>query len=299
MIPKPVVVVTSLGRTGTLYWARMFGEVFPNGTSLHEPDILTFNPKQGKGLKFFLHQIEESGFMNKVVKKGVGRFSLIELSDARVRGRLSGERLLKKVRLQRSGFVLSRPGPVYCEASTAYYGLLDLLPRIFARHRAAFIVRDGREWVRSWMNWGKDGGMYSKGPIRRLIAHTWPGAGDLPQDRFHRQWTNMDRFEKICWGWSRLNRYGIEAARKNPSARVVRFEDLFRGEGAVERLEEFIAWMADLPGLTPVIPPAEKLKKKVHDSRGEFPAYEDWSPRQRAGFDDICGDLMRELGYLP
>ena len=80
MIGKPVVVVTSLGRTGTLYWARMLQEVFPQGTSMHEPDILTYSPAQGKGLRFVMHHIRESGFMNKVVKKSVGRFSLIELT---------------------------------------------------------------------------------------------------------------------------------------------------------------------------------------------------------------------------
>ncbi|MEW5723651.1 MAG: hypothetical protein AB1896_11130 [Thermodesulfobacteriota bacterium] len=299
MIEKPIAIVTSLGRTGTLFFAGLFREVLPEATSLHEPDIFTFSPSQGMGWGHAAEQIKASGFTNVMIRKPLGRFSLIAISDARVRGELSDDEAAGRIWRQRRKFIPSRPGRVYVESSTSHYGLLDLLPRVYADHRAAFVVRDGRDWVRSWMNWGAKGGLYSKNLVQRMISHRWPRACDIPDNPYRDLWPAMSWFERLCWAWRYLNEFGIRAAGKNPSAQVVRFEDLFNQEDGDLRLNKFVLWMTSFAGSGPieVRPAGGWAEKKIHGSSGGFPGYARWTDRQREVFLEICGPLMRELNY--
>ena len=52
MIKKPTVIITSLGRTGTQFFSTFFGQVLPDCTSLHEPDIWNIVQYRGTGELF-------------------------------------------------------------------------------------------------------------------------------------------------------------------------------------------------------------------------------------------------------
>ncbi len=83
MIDKPSIIITSLGRTGTKFFADFFADIIPESTSLHEPDIFNFSLKKGKGLKYLNKQLRESDFKNLILKKALGKWSLVSLSDKR------------------------------------------------------------------------------------------------------------------------------------------------------------------------------------------------------------------------
>jgi hypothetical protein len=300
MIEKPTIVITSLGRTGTKFFADFFREALSDSTSLHEPDLFTTGElrNEGAGISHLLEQIREVGPLYMLIKKPLGKWSLSQLSDARVRGDLDHDKAVRETLRQRAAFIQSRQGTVYVESSTAYYGLIDLLPRVFAHHRLAYVIRDGRDWVRSWTNWGERGGMYTKGRIRSIFARNWPTALDV-EDEYGARWESMPWFEKLCWAWSRLNVYALNSARDNPDARVFRFEDVFRSPDRYQHLSELVGFATDMPGVAPVPPEALEgwLDRKVHTSSGAFPDWGEWSGEQRATFSSICGPLMEQLGY--
>jgi hypothetical protein len=296
-IAKPSAIVSSLGRTGTRFFATLMADLLPDGSAIHEPDILQFSFGKGKGFRFLLGQIRESGFFNLLVRKTVSDWCMVEVSDARFEGLLGPEEALLRLKRQRKRFVETRPGKSYFESSSGFYGLLDLLPRAFRTCRCVFIVRDGRDWIRSNMNWGE---MYGKGPLRRPFAHLWPGADRLPDDPLSDQWPRMSRFERLCWAWDRLNRFSLRLAKDVAEVRVYRFEDLFM-QGGDGKMAELIGFLAQaLPSLEPssLGRLKERLPGRIHASAGGFPGYEEWQRSQREFFGDTCGELMERMGYV-
>jgi hypothetical protein len=298
MITKPTIIITSLGRTGTKFFQLLFQGLVRDGTSLHEPDYLNFGQYRelNKRIRRVIEQVQESGVSNLMIKKALGKWSLIELSDARMRGRLGYAEAVRRALDQRREFVRSRPGSVYIESSSAYYGLIDVLTEIYERHRVVYIIRDGRDWVRSKMNFGK---MYKKGRIRGTVSYTWPTALEIGSDPYQSQWEAMSRFERICWAWAKLNGYALKTVSRNPGARVFRFEDIFNAQGNDQHLAELIRYAVALPGVEAVAGFALDgwLDRQVHTSDGPFPSWEQWSTGQKQRFRTICGPLMAELGY--
>jgi hypothetical protein len=298
MIEKPAIIVTSLGRTGTKFFHTLFQEAVSDGTSLHEPDVLNVVQYEGTGerVRQFLKQVREAGAYNLIVRKALGRWSLVELSDARVRGTLSYAEAVRRVLSQRGEFVRSRPGAVYVEASIGYYGLIDVLRDVYRHCRVVYVIRDGRDWVRSHMNWGQ---MYGKGKIRSLIAHTWPAACEIPDDPYRARWQSLSRFERICWAWVRLNGYALGTVEESPYASVFRFEDVFHSEDRYRHLADLVRFATALPYVAQFATSSLEgwLDRQIHTSSPQFPSWEGWSMEQRQQFETICGPLMRELNY--
>jgi hypothetical protein len=278
----------------------MLGEVIPNVTSLHEPDVFQIvihgRRRTSRSLARIQKQLSEVGLYNLLFRKVIGKWGLIRLSDARIRGTLGYADVVKRVIKQRSKFVRSRGGSAYVESNAGYYALVDILPDVFVHHRVVYIIRDGRSWVRSKMNWGE---MYGKGKLRSVFAHTWPTASEIAGDPYADQWHTMSRFERICWAWTKLNGYALDIVRENPNARVFRFEDIFESDNRYQYLTELVNFATDIPGVDPV--PAKVLDgwldRKVHKSSGAFPAWGGWSCGQQETFVSICGSLMKQLGY--
>jgi len=294
-IKKPTILVTSLGRTGTEFFAKFFASIIPDCTSLHEPDIIQSTGVDDK-LAHFMEQVRRAGVWRLVILKALGKWTLVKLSDSRFKGALDDQHAIMGLHTQRFGFIERMPGSIYVEANIGYYGLLDITPAVFKDHKAIYIVRDGRDWVRSHMNWGQ---FYGKKGIRKLIAHNWPIAADLPSDPYAEKWNGLSRFERLCWAWTRLNSYALETVSKNRDARVFQFEKLFSGEGKYQVLEELLAFSTALPSIntTQLRNTNGWLERKVHQSSNEFPSWQEWTKEQKGQFETICGHLMITLGY--
>lgn len=294
MIEQPAIIITSLGRTGTKFFAAFFRDLLPLATVLHEPDI--FNMGKGETTHEVVGQIKTAGFRRMVWDKLRRKWGIVYLSDARLKQEVGYEAAVAELCRQRVPFVSQLPGSMYVESSVGYYGLLDVLAAAFAHHRAAYIVRDGREWVRSEMNWGE---MYNKGQLRRLVAHNWPTAAAVPDDACAAEWATMSRFERICWAWSRLNGYALQTAASNPQARVFRFEALFKSPEKYDHLAEMVNFVTEIGG-APAVSAASlagRLEQRVHQGAGAFPDWAGWSAAQKAAFERLCGPLMAQLNY--
>jgi hypothetical protein len=298
MIKKPTIIITTLGRTGTKFFHELFEEIIPDTTSLHEPDYLNFGQYRGarKRIRQAIRQIQESGASNLIIRKSLGKWSLIELSDARVRRELGYAEAVQQVLNQRREFIQSQSGSVYVESSSAYYGLIDVLKDVYEQHRIVYIIRDGRDWVRSKMNWGK---MYDKGRIRSIFSHTWPTALEIESDSYRAKWGTMSIFEKRCWAWVRLNEYALGTIQENPSARVFRFEDVFQSEDRYQHLEDLVQFVTTFPHAEPIATGSLEgwLDRQIHQSVARFPPWEEWSTEHKQQFRTICGPLMRKLDY--
>lgn len=299
MIEKPTIIITSLGRTGTLFFTALFKEIIPDGTSLHEPDYLNFGQYRGtrERIRQVIRQLHESGVSNLIVKKYLlGRWNLLKLSDARLRRKLGYDEAVQQVLSQRRGFVHSRKGSVYIESSAAYRGLVDVLKDVYQHHRAIYIIRDGRDWVQSMINFSI---LYNHGRIRGLVHHPGPTPMDIENDPYQSKWKTMSRFEKLCWAWVRLNSYALGTVQQNPNARIFRFEDIFKSKNKYQHLEDLVRFATSLPGVESGVSFSLEgwLDRKIHKSIVKFPAWPEWSLEHKQQFRAICTPLMTELDY--
>lgn len=295
MIEKTTILITSLGRTGTEFFARFFAEILPDSTSIHEPDIFQ-NTGVGNKWLHYVHQVRRAGIWRMVFLKALGKWTLVKLSDERFLGKFSREQAVRELNAQRLGFIQKMPGSVYVEANIGYYGLLDVTPHVFRQHKIIYVVRDGRDWIKSHMNWGE---FYGKKGVRKLISHNWPEASSLPNDPYADKWHMLSKFEKLCWAWTRLNEYALKSIKHNPHARIFRFEDIFLGNARYQVLNKLVAFATSQPDidLDQIGSTEGWLERKVHQSEEGFPSWDDWTQEQKYQFERICGPLMGKLGY--
>lgn len=297
-IEKPTIIITSLGRTGTKFFQALFNNQFPESSSHHEPDVFNyFQYEKGKERTTqVLAQVKEVGFFNLFIRKPLGHWSLINISDARVCGAMDYSRAVKKAYNQRYSFVTKKiNGSPYIESNAGYYGLLDILEHIYEEYRAVYIVRDGRDWIQSKINWGQ---MYGKSRLQSIFAHTWPTAyecGEMTLDA----WETMSTFEKLCWAWVRLNEFAIDSIGENPHIRLVKFEDIFTADDRYQNLTDMINFLKSInsPGLSNAGSVEGWLDKRIHGSKERFPKWVNWSTEQSDYFQKVCGPLMHRLKY--
>jgi len=297
-IEKPTIIITSLGRTGTKFFQALFESQLPEACSLHEPDVFNyFQYKKGKErISQVKIQLKEVGLFNLLIRKPLGRWSLINISDDRVRGAIDQSSTVKKVYNQRDSFIKTVAGSPYIESNIGYYGLLDVLDNVFSQFRAAYFIRDGRDWIQSHMNWGQ---MYGKNQFQKIFAHTWPTAHDFG-DVTIETWESMSRFEKLCRAWVRLNEFAINSIADNPFVRLVKFEDIFISDNRYQNLEDLLNFLLSIDNSLELDVDSINgwLEKRIHGSQENFPDFPDWSKIHKAQFHEICDPLMKYVGYL-
>jgi hypothetical protein len=296
MIDKPAIILTSIGRTGTKFFARLFSTLLPSCTSLHEPDIITLGRQSSLS-----KQLAEIGFPY-ILRKVFGTWSIAQISDKRLTGALTNREAAEEFLNQRKMFIESRPGPVYIESSLGYYGLLGILNDTFQSHRGVFIIRDGREWVRSFMDRGleKRHPTYQKGPLMEKLTHTWPKASSIESDPYKNKWGRMNRFERLCWAWNTLNSFAIEEIRNNENIKLVYFEDLFESSQRKNNLLDMIDYLIEGDGIQPsgIDQLDSFLNIQPNSSMNEYPSWESWSKDQKVFFKATCLRLMKKMGYM-
>lgn len=287
MIKKPTIIITSGGRTGTLFFTKLFNN-FENIASVHEPENID------------IKNIKKFGFINSVLRKIQGKWGITSISNNRMLNKLSIIRASDELIKQRKKYIEGFKKNLYVESSYHYYGLLDVLPLSFKTHKAIFIIRDPRSWVASHMN--------KKEFYHLSNPHTWFKTRISPRKvndiKYLKIWKKMDRFEKLCWAWNYINNYAIGSIKKNPNAKLFFFEDLFISEKKVENMSRLINFILDLKNVKISRPKKlneiikKSLSRKVNKPQSyNFPKWKKWTPEQAKTLYKICGPLMEKLEY--
>ncbi len=292
-IRKPCIFITSGGRTGTLFLADLLRDLIPACDAFHEPDVLKEPLRQWLAVSLMYFD---------PVYLTLGRLSrflcMRKLSIDRQRRLAPPDYAARAVARMRRRFVASLGGKIYAEANPQMWGLIDVLPAVFPNSTTLFFVRDGRQWVRSWLAfWG---GRYGPRDIVGRLGLGRLSAKMFPEDPWHGAWDGFDLFEKQCWLWVATNRFAMDGLARNPHGRMWKYEDLFLGDDRYRNLRELMDFVTTFPDGTHVAYGSVDgaLERRAHASQPErFPDWPDWSDRQVAQFQRICGPLMDELGY--
>jgi hypothetical protein len=80
---------------------------------------------------------------------------------------------------------------------------------------------------------------------------------------------------------------------------MYKFESIFVDEDRYEVLNDLVSFVTDLPGITPgdLKQTTGWLDQKIHQSSSKFPGWDQWTTEQRHQFEEICGPMMKKLGY--
>lgn len=255
---RPVLII-STGRTGTIFLSRIFADLYPaEAASYHERGAS--RPIQILTNLHFAHLLPKSAL--------TAAWKILKGSEIETCAK-----------------------PFHIDANCFLYGLAALAPELYPNARIIHIVRDPRDYVTSHLNFSRQ---KETSFIANYFVPFWQPnpflAGKIPWKRIF----NFTRFERYCWIWDFKNRVMSSLEGTETAYLRVRFEDLFE---TPHPLETFNA-ITDFIGLPRKNDIADYFQKRVNQAgRSAFPDWADWSPRQCAQLQEICGEQMARYGY--
>ncbi|MFQ5717643.1 MAG: sulfotransferase domain-containing protein [Nitrospinales bacterium] len=299
-IQTPCIFVTSGGRTATRFLSEVLAVSVKDCFSVQEPDVWRLDSlidlKENKGIWF--QKIRDFGLFNMTFGKFSSLGNVRGLSLARQRNRIDETFAAVKLYRIRNRFISRQKKRVYAECNLQLAGLIDVIPKVFPNSKTIFIIRDGRDWVASWMN--SHFTLYAKKDPLQYLGSARPNARMFPDDPFHHRWQRFSPFQRICWLWRFHIEYALKTLEKNVHAKPIKYEDLFKNPHPQESIMETLKYLTNFPDgyQAEYRYNGELSGKKFHESRrNQFPKWGNWSLALVREFQEICGDFLIQQGY--
>lgn len=248
------VFVLSTGRTGTMFFTMLFNSFGEGAVSLHEP-----KPS----------------------------YHLRIISTAYSHGKFP-ERVMLPIYLfsRRSVMQNLKPDQRYFESNNFLYGFMDVLTKLKPVPIFLHIIRDPREYIRSYLNHGAWHGI--KWLAAKLIPYWQPDVHNILR-RHDCKPTPINRFAAI---WVHINTFLRDHGKGISTYHLIRFEDVFEPpHTGMEQLTKLVQL------------PASKTSnlhfdEKVNPGRLKLMSkWPKWSKEECLGVQKICGELMSQYGY--
>lgn len=171
---------------------------------------------------------------------------------------------------------------IYSEVNGTIRYQTPAIQQLYPKAKMLLMVRDGRGVVRSVMGWKAFYGPRSKGAF---------ALAPLPGDRYESQWEQMNRFEKMCWGWQDTNQFLMNYIPQTHWVQLEKattnydyFSEHFSSNAGIQISYE--TWLARV-----------SQKSRNASKQYGFPAWDEWTDQQKEAYFRICGPTMEKLGY--
>jgi hypothetical protein len=254
---QPILII-STGRTGTIFFSRLFADLYPVAASYHE-----------RGASRPIQILTNLHFSHLFPKRG------LTTAWKFFKGR--------EIETCKQQF--------HIDANCFLYGLAPLAPELYPNLKVVHIVRDPRAYVTSHLNFSRQKGTSF---IANYFVPFWQPdpflVGELPLSRL----IGFTRFEKYCWIWNFKNRVMESLENSSTPYLRVRFEDLFNTNDPQKlfgRITDFIG----LPRITEI---KNRFHESANTStKADFPAWPQWTSEQAAQLNWLCGERMLKYGY--
>lgn len=299
-IQKPCIFITSGGRTATRFISEVLSESITDCFSTQEPDVWRLDSliDISSNWRMWIHKLKDFGLCNMTVGKLFATGNLRGISLARQRGLINEDQAALRLFEMRSRFISRQSEKIYAECNHQLAGLIDILPKIFPNSKAVFMIRDGRDWVRSWFNgyftpYGKRDPFY-------YLKSGRANATQFPDDPFYLVWDELSPFQKVCWLWRSHIEFVCKIIEKNPGAKIFCYEELFSKTNQTEKILDLLRYVTEFPDGTRADYDYQGQLDGVrfHAARlDSFPKWTDWDSRLVEEFQQICGDILLKQGY--
>lgn len=235
-----------------------------------------------------------------------------EMMEGRLRDPLA---LVRRIIIPRVHDGLCR-NEIYGEKNVTYGPFIPYIYQELAC-RFVFIKRDGRDVVRSLMDWHN----HKFGTIYReckepgdLSGEALSSAAGLPVhldtsdysrprpmrgELLYDKWETLSRFEMCAYYWQKINNLYLDQLSRIPAEAWITLDYTSPTPEDLRRVIEFLK----LKGISrEAIESAlseriNSLKQRGINAEREFPRWTDWPCHQRAKFDAMAGNTMIRLGY--
>ncbi len=261
---QPILIV-STGRTGTIFLARLFADLYP------------VDPASGRPLSTSYHE------------RGNSR-------PIQILTNLHFSHLFPKSGLKAAWKILKGKEIETCEAkfhidaNNFLYGLATLAPELYPNLKVLHIMRDPRDYVTSQLNFSHQKRTSFIGNY--LVPFWQPNpflVGEFPISKIF----GYNHFKKYCWVWDFKNRVMAKLENSTTPYLRVRFEDLFAAD-----YEKVFASITDFFGLPRATNLDGRFDEPANTSKPTFfPEWRDWTPQQAAQLQSLCGEQMDKYGY--
>lgn len=284
--------IISSGRTGTEFFGRNLNRLNDRIYSIHEPDRLSIEKRRSNEL---FRKLKNIGFYNLLVKKSLGTSGTRNLSLHNIQKEIKLSKIIKWLYKDRK-FINFKNYKFYFEANWQLFGLIPELLEI-PNTKIIIIIRDPRDWVRSWMNkgsWYDNKDLMTKFNFLGFKRITPKNVGVN-----NKYWKHYNRFRKLCWVWNYMNNKFYEYHQDSiHDIRLFFFEDIFIKNNQ-DKIRDFLKYSLseqyDNYFLQIFL---KKLQTKVNKSHNKkFPEWKQWNKEYAKDLQSICGKSMKQLGY--
>ena len=292
-INKNCIFIASAGRSSNRFLSRLIKNSIEDCFSVHEPDLLVLVQTDE-----WLEKIKHFGLFNMTIGKFTYAGSPRGIGLAREHGKMNDPAAMRQFYSLRQKYISGIKQTIYSESNLQLTGLIDLLPKMFPNSTTAYIMRDGRTWVRSFMNWKLD--MYGKLDIFSYFPSGRASADQFPDDPFFQKWDQLTRFQKICWQWQHRNRRALDLLKNNPSSLLVKYEDLFDPVNGHDTMQKLLDHLTQFPdGFRAKFKyNPDFAKKRFYASESKkLSKWDSWPLELVKQFDEVCGEFHLEQGY--
>ena len=252
------VLILSTCRTGTVFFARALGDLYPEVAAYHE--------------------------------RGSSRLLQI-LTNACLGGLLPRALLVNAWRAFMEPELRRCEHEFHVDANCFLYGAATLAPDVLPNVRVIHLIRDARTYLSS--HWNHVFARPSSFAANYFVP-LWQPSPFLTGEISWAKLPGFSRFQRYAWLWDFKNRT-IEAVQQAGRAYLqLRFEDLFVSATP----EEAFAQMTDFIGLPRRMDIRERFARALNQaSRARFPEWIEWAPAQCRQMHELCGARMRRYGY--
>ncbi len=253
------IVLLSTGRTGTMFFAKIFREHFPGANAYHEAD-------ERSRLVNILTNIHLAGWASENLPLWAWRRAIQPALE-------------------------SCEKDFYIDSNNHLYGLVPRNPKLYPNLKVIHIVRDPRSYVRSHINWARH---RKRSFIANYLVPFWQPNAFLMNEMDWISWARASQLERFAWIWEFKNRL-IEsvAETKTPYLRV-KFEDFFGSPAPEQAFGRLLAFI----GLSEITDLSSAFTQRVNPNQGRsFPSWEYWTPQQCRQVHALCGIRMQTYGY--
>jgi hypothetical protein len=198
-------------------------------------------------------------------------------------------------------------GMKYGDKSPCYMPFIPHLAELWDC-RILYLIRDGRDVVRSLMDWHT---------LRKPHVFALPEDQDAPEpgadpndlwdysrlrpnpgDPLHGKWKSLSRFQKCAWYWANFNAVALDLLGQIPKDRWMLVDVSRTGADTTRKVFDFLGLEGFDAGRIDEMLNARinSLQEKIGKA-DNFPRWQNWTAEQTAAFEEFAGDMMRKLGY--
>jgi hypothetical protein len=199
-------------------------------------------------------------------------------------------------------------GLIFGDKNPNYLPFIPYMEKLW-QPKYVFVVRDGRDVVRSLMDWNKvcKGNIYGmkeddeSSNINSPEQDWWDYSRLRPNpgDAYFKGWRGLTRFEKCCWYWNEFNAQSLKYCLSidNNRWRIINLNKVSSGD--FEKLFEFLRLNGfNSKEINTMLSSRINTSKDRGKVISEFPSWTSWSDKQMEIFHKHTKQLMRIFGYF-